>query len=253
MKLISYNVNGIRAAMKKGFIEWMQATNADVIAIQESKAWPEQVDLTEFEAVGYKSYWENAEKKGYSGTVLFCKKEPNHIEYGLGIEKYDFEGRAIRADYDDFSILNVYMPSGTTGSVRQDFKYEWMDDFYDYVQELKKTIPNLIICGDYNICHTAMDIHNPKTNKNSSGFLPEERNWMEKLFNNGFIDTFRHFNTEPHNYTWWSYRARSREKNLGWRIDYFAATNEMESRLTNARILSEAKHSDHCPIVLEID
>lgn len=253
MKLISYNVNGIRAAVKKGFFEWLKEVDADVIGIQETKAHPEQVDSSPLTELGYKDYWVSAEKKGYSGVAIFSKKEPNHVEYGLGIEKFDFEGRAIRADYDNFSLLNVYMPSGTTGGIRQDFKYEWLDDFYEYVTELKKQIPNLIVCGDYNICHKAIDIHNPVSNKNSSGFLPEERSWMDKFFDSGFIDTFRAFNEEPHNYSWWSYRAGARGNNKGWRIDYLAATEAMRDRLSSASILSEVVHSDHCPIVLEID
>lgn len=253
MKLISYNVNGIRAAIKKGFVDWVDATKVDVLCLQETKATQDQVDLTDLENLGYTSYWFSAQKKGYSGVAIFSKHEPKHVEYGMGIEKYDFEGRAIRIDFENFSILNVYMPSGSSGEERQQFKFEWMDDFFTYVTELKKTIPNLIVCGDYNICHTEIDIHNPKTNKNTSGFLPEERDWMTKLFESGWIDTFRHFNDEPHNYSWWSYRAGARGKNKGWRIDYFAATTIMEERLSKAYILPEAKHSDHCPIVLEID
>lgn len=253
MKLISYNVNGIRAAMNKGFVDWLDATAADVVCLQETKARPEQVDMTEIESLGYEHHWEIAEKKGYSGVAIFSKVKPKHVEIGMGIDKYDAEGRAIRMDFEDFSILNVYMPSGTSGDERQQFKYEWLDDFYDYVNELKQSIPHLVICGDYNICHKEIDIHNPVSNKKSSGFLPEERAWMTKFFDSGFIDTFRYFNEDPHHYTWWSYRAGARGKNLGWRIDYFSATIEMESRLINARILPEAKHSDHCPIVLDIE
>ena len=253
MKIISYNVNGIRAAIKKGFIDWVKEVDADVIGIQETKARPEQVDISELTALGYKDYWVSAEKKGYSGVAIFSKEEPKHVEYGLGIEKYDFEGRAIRVDFETYSLLNVYMPSGTTGGPRQDYKYEWMDDFLIYANELKKTIPNLIICGDYNICNKAIDIHNPVSNKKSSGFLPEEREWMNTFFESGFIDTFRHFNQEPHNYSWWSYRAGARGNNKGWRIDYLAATEAMKDRLTSADILTEAKHSDHCPVLVEID
>ena len=253
MKIISYNVNGIRAAIKKGFFDWAKEVDADVIAIQETKARPEQVDITPLTELGYKDYWVSAEKKGYSGVAIFSKTEPKHIEYGLGIEKYDFEGRAIRVDFETFSVLNVYMPSGTTGGPRQDYKFDWMKDFFEYAQELKKTIPNLIICGDYNICNKAIDIHNPVSNKKSSGFLPEEREWMDTFFESGFIDTFRHFNQEPHNYSWWSYRAGARGNNKGWRIDYLAATEAMKDRLTAAGILSEAMHSDHCPVVVEID
>lgn len=253
MKIVSYNVNGIRAALKKGFLEWVSATKAEVICIQETKATKEQVDLSELEAMGYDHYWFSAEKKGYSGVAIFTKIKPNHVEYGLGLEDYDREGRAIRLDFDTVSVLNVYMPSGSSGDERQTFKFKWMDDFFDYIQELKKEIPNLIVCGDYNICHKAIDIHNPKSNAKSSGFLPEEREWMTKFFDSGFTDSFRFFNEEPHNYTWWSYRAGARGKNLGWRIDYISAASRLNDRLKSCKILPEAKHSDHCPTLLDID
>lgn len=253
MKLISYNVNGIRAAINKGFIPWLETVNTDVIALQETKALQEQVDVSQLHALGYKDYWFSAQKKGYSGVAVFTKVEPKHVQYGLDIEKYDAEGRAIRLDFENFSLLNTYMPSGTSGEERQNFKYDWLDDFFSYIQELRKEIPNLIICGDYNICHKEIDIHNPVSNKNSSGFLPEERAWMSKFFESGFIDTFRFFNPDPHHYTWWSYRAGARAKNLGWRIDYFAATENLKMHLKTASILPDAMHSDHCPIVLEIE
>ncbi|TAF77702.1 MAG: exodeoxyribonuclease III [Bacteroidetes bacterium] len=252
-KIISYNVNGIRAAMTKDLCGWLEAANPDVFCLQEIKATPDQVDVAAFEKLGYQLFWNPAEKKGYSGTAIFTKHKPKHVEIGCGIPIYDFEGRVIRADYEDFSVMNVYMPSGSSGEERQDFKFKWLADFYVYIQNLIKTIPNLIIVGDYNICHRAIDIHNPKSNAQTSGFLPEEREWMEKFFTNGFIDTFRHFNTEPHNYTWWSYRAGARGKNLGWRIDYQAATMPMKERLKRALILPDAKHSDHCPTLLEIN
>lgn len=252
MKIISYNVNGIRAAIKKGFTEWLQEENPDVLCIQELKALPEQVDDF-YSTLGYSMFWENAEKKGYSGVAILSKQEPKHVEYGCGNPLYDNEGRVIRADFEDYSVMSVYMPSGTSGDIRQNFKYEWLDFFFDYVAELRKSIPNLIISGDYNIAHTAIDIHNPVSNKKSSGFLPEEREWLTKYVEAGFIDTFRAFNDKPHHYSWWSYRANSRANNKGWRIDYHMATEELRSRLTNAYILPDVKHSDHCPIVVEID
>ncbi len=252
MKIISYNVNGIRAALNKGFKEWLADENPDVLCIQELKAMPEQV-VDFYSELGYQMFWENAEKKGYSGVAILCKEEPKHIEYGCGNPLYDNEGRAIRADFKDYSVMSVYMPSGTSGDIRQDFKYEWLNFFFDYVKTLRKTIPNLIISGDYNIAHTEIDIHNPVSNKNSSGFLPEEREWLSKYVDSGFIDTFRAFDDQPHNYSWWSYRANARANNKGWRIDYHMATVEMKERLTNAYILPEVKHSDHCPIVVEID
>jgi exodeoxyribonuclease-3 len=253
MKLISYNVNGIRSAMNKGFVDWMREENPDVIGLQEIKAMEKDVDSSIFQDLGYELYWFPAVKKGYSGVAIFSKIKPKNITYGMGISRYDDEGRMIRADFDGFSFISSYFPSGTTGDIRQDFKYEFLDDFYGYIQELKIEKPKLIISGDYNICHKAIDIHNPISNKNSSGFLPEERAWMDKFTESGFIDTFRHFNSEPHHYSWWSFRANSRVKNLGWRIDYHMASRELQNELKRAVILPSIQHSDHCPIVLELN
>lgn len=252
MKIITYNVNGIRAAIKKGFVDWLKATNADVICLQETKASPEQVNVSDFENMGYHCYWHSAVKKGYSGVAIFSREKPLHIKVGCDIEKYDTEGRVIRVDFKDFSLLNVYMPSGSSGDIRQSFKMEWLDDFYKYAANLKLDFPNLIICGDFNICHKPIDIHNPKSNARSSGFLPEERDWLSAFFNLGFVDTFRYFNSEPHQYTWWSNRFGAREKNLGWRIDYHVVTSSMLSRLKRTIILKDAIHSDHCPVLIEI-
>jgi exodeoxyribonuclease-3 len=253
MKIITYNVNGIRAAMNKGLVGWMRSANPDVLCLQEIKASPDQVNLTEFEEMGYHHYWYPAQKKGYSGVAIFTKKEPKHVEYGCGIKEYDDEGRVLRIDYDDVSIMSVYHPSGSSGDLRQIFKMRWLADFTKYIGQLQVSYKNLVLCGDFNICHKEIDIHNPKSNANTSGFLPEEREWMEEFINTGFIDTFRHFNKDPHHYSWWSYRAGSRGKNLGWRIDYNMATQSMKDRLTRAVILPDALHSDHCPVVLEID
>jgi len=253
VKIISYNVNGIRAALKKGFIDWLTAANPDVICLQETKAHKEQLDLSVFENAGYTyHYWFSAQKKGYSSVAILSKVKPNHIEYGTGIETMDFEGRNLRVDFDDFSLMSLYLPSGTNDA-RLDFKLNYMAEFQEYVNHLKKEIPNLIICGDYNICHTEIDIHNPKQNKNTSGFLPIEREWLSKFINNGFIDSFRYLHKEPHNYTWWSYRANARNNNKGWRIDYHLVSEPMKDKIKRAYILPEAKHSDHCPIVVEID
>jgi len=251
--IISYNVNGIRAALKKGWSEWVKATNADIIALQEIKAQTDQLELSIFEDLGYHHYWFSAQKKGYSGVALLCKEKPLHVEYGCGIEKYDFEGRVIRADFKDYSVVSVYFPSGTTGGVRQEFKMSFLADFQKYVGSLKKQIPNLIISGDYNICHEAIDIHNPVANKNTSGFLPEERAWVTTFIKSGFIDSFRHLNKNPNNYSWWSYRAASRERNKGWRIDYHMISDSLLPRLKRVAILSDAKHSDHCPILVTIE
>lgn len=252
MKIVSYNVNGIRAAMNKGFLDWLKQTNPEVIGLQEVKALEDQIDASIFKDLGYEVYWYPAQKKGYSGVAILSKITPKSIQHGMGLQKYDDEGRLLEIEFEDFSFLSAYFPSGTTGDIRQTFKYEFLDDIYGYMQDLRRTKPNLILSGDYNICHKAIDIHNPVSNKKSSGFLPEERAWMDKFTESGFIDTFRHFNPEPHQYTWWSYRANARAKNLGWRIDYHMATKDMESRLKRSVILPEAKHSDHCPILLEL-
>lgn len=252
MKIVSYNVNGIRAALKKGFIEWLTATDPDVICLQEIKALKEQIDLSIFEAAGYHyHYWYSAQKKGYSGVAILCKKEPNHIEYGTGIEYMDFEGRNLRVDFDEASVMSMYLPSGTNDA-RLDFKFNYMDDIFNYLVALKDEFPNLVVCGDYNICHQAIDIHDPVRNKNVSGFLPEEREWMTKLMEAGFVDSFRLLNKEPHQYSWWSYRANSRANNKGWRLDYAMVSKTAEKRIQRATILSQAVHSDHCPILLEL-
>lgn len=253
MKIISYNVNGIRSAMQKGLVEWLDRESPDILCLQETKALPEQVETHLFEELGYQLYWMSAEKKGYSGVAIFTKPEPKHVCFGCDLPLYDSEGRVLRADYDNFSVMSVYMPSGSSGDLRQDFKMQWLADFQEYVNELKQEVPNLIISGDYNICHKAIDIHDPVRNKNSSGFLPEEREWLDGFVGSGFIDTFRHFNADPDHYSWWSYRAGARKKNKGWRIDYHMATEGLQERLKRAAILPDVVHSDHCPILLEID
>ncbi|WP_196895692.1 exodeoxyribonuclease III [Aureivirga marina] len=252
MKIISYNVNGIRAAIKKGFIDWLQSANPDVICIQETKAQKEQLDTKLFEEAGYPyHYWFSAQKKGYSGVAILSKHEPKHVEYGTGIEYMDFEGRNLRIDFENYSIMSLYLPSGTNID-RLELKLKYMADFQIYVNELKKDIPNLIISGDYNICHEAIDIHNPKQNEKNSGFLPVERKWIGEFIHEGFIDSFRYFNKEPHNYSWWSYRANARANNKGWRIDYNMVSEPLKDQMQRAYILPEAKHSDHCPIVVEM-
>ena len=252
MKLISYNVNGIRAAMNKGFLDWLTNESPDVIGLQEVKALETDLELRLFQDLGYQVYWYPAVKKGYSGVAILTKVAPKYVHYGMGISAYDNEGRMIRADFEGFSFISAYFPSGTTGELRQDFKYDFLDDVYGYIQDLKREQPALILSGDYNICHKAIDIHNPLSNKNTSGFLPDERAWMDKFVDLGFIDTFRAFNTNPGHYSWWSYRAGSREKNLGWRIDYHMASKEMQNKLKSAVILQDVVHSDHCPVVLEL-
>ena len=252
MKIISYNVNGIRAAMKKGFIDWLILEQPDVVCVQEIKALRDQIDIEALEKVGYKyNYWFSAEKKGYSGVGIISKHEPNNVIYGTGISEMDFEGRNLRVDFDQLSIMSLYLPSGTNLD-RLEFKLSYMDKFYDYVSNLKKTNPNLVIAGDFNICHKAIDIHDPIRNKNVSGFLPVERNWLSKFIELGFIDSFRFYDKKPHKYSWWTYRANARANNKGWRIDYIMVSKSLENKMKNASILSDVVHSDHCPILVEI-
>ncbi|GAA4830572.1 exodeoxyribonuclease III [Algivirga pacifica] len=254
MKIISYNVNGIRAAIRKGLIEWLGEEQPDIICFQEVKAEKEQVELEAFKELGYKYIdWFSATKKGYSGVAIFSKIPPVKVHHGMGISAYDEEGRSIRIDYENFSLINTYFPSGTSGEERQDFKYRFLDDYFLYTQEIQKEQPNLLICGDFNICHKEIDIHNPKRNQKTSGFLPEERAWVSKFIEDvGFFDTFRAFVEDPHRYSWWTYRAGARKKNLGWRIDYFMASNTLKEHITNADILDQVVHSDHCPVTVEV-
>ncbi|GAB1856028.1 exodeoxyribonuclease III [Flavobacteriaceae bacterium MHTCC 0001] len=252
MKIISYNVNGIRAAINKGFIDWLKAADPDVICLQEIKAMKEQLDLSMFENAGYPyQYWFSAEKKGYSGVAILSKIEPKHVEYGTGIPSMDAEGRNIRADFEGVSVMSLYLPSGTNDA-RLQHKLDYMAMFQEYIDNLKQDYPNLIICGDYNICHEEIDIHNPKM-KGVSGFLPEEREWIGQFIDSGFIDSFRYLNPDKQQYSWWSYRANARANNKGWRLDYAMVTKPLQENIKRAVILSEAVHSDHCPILVDIE
>ncbi len=253
LKIISYNVNGIRAAIKKGLLDWLNSENPDIFLVQETKAKPEQIDTEAFEALGYNCYFNSAEKPGYSGVAIFSKMKPDLVKSGFGIGIYDSEGRVLRADFGDLTVLSTYFPSGTTGDIRQGFKMEFLRDFSNFTDELLLERPKLIISGDYNICHKAIDIHNPISNKNSSGFLPEEREWVTQFLEKGFVDSFRNFHNEPHKYSWWTYRFSARKKNLGWRIDYHLVSEQLRPNLVDADILSEAYHSDHCPVLVELD
>ena len=253
MKIISYNVNGIRAAITKGFIEWLQQANPDVICLQEIKASEDQVPVSDFQKAGYPyQYYYPATKKGYSGVAVLSKIKPLNVVFGTGIAHMDFEGRNLRLDFEGISVMSLYLPSGTN-SDRLDHKFMFMDDFQSYIDNLKKEIPNLVICGDYNICHQAIDIHDPIRNAKVSGFLPEERAWLDTFMKSGFIDSFRFFNKQPDQYSWWSYRAGSRGNNKGWRIDYCLVSETLKDKLKRALILPEAKHSDHCPVLVEIE
>lgn len=253
MRIISYNVNGIRAAFTKDFLGWLKAADPEVICIQESKAGNDQIDVESFEQLGYHSFWHSAVKKGYSGVGIASKTAPKHVEYGCGIEHYDHEGRIIRADFENFSVLSVYVPSASNID-RLGFKLQFAEDFLVYIQNLQKQIPNLVICGDFNICHQEIDIHNPKGLKNVSGFLPIEREWMTKFLTDCHLtDSFRHLHPDKQEFSWWSYRQNARAKNLGWRLDYHFVTQPLQEKLHRALILKEAIHSDHCPVLVELE
>jgi len=253
MRIISYNVNGIRAAMNKGFIDWLKTNPADVICLQETKAAKDNVDHKQFTDLGFHHYWFSAQKKGYSGVAVLTKIKPDNVELGSGHSASDDEGRVLQLDFGDIRLINAYFPSGTAGDIRQTFKYAWLDELHTYLDNLKKKHPKLILCGDYNIAHNDIDIHDPKGNKKSSGFLPEERAWMDKFLASGWTDSFRHFHPEPHRYSWWSQRFPTvRAQNKGWRIDYINTTDPLKKQLVGADIYHDVKHSDHCPIYLEI-
>jgi len=252
MKIFSYNVNGIRAAVKKGFVDWLNENNPDIICLQEIKANKDQLDLKLFEKIGYKyNYWFSAQKKGYSGVAILSKQRPIKVNYGTGIEHMDFEGRNLRIDFEKFSVMSLYLPSGTNIK-RLGYKFKYMEEFHNYIMELKKLYPNLIICGDYNICHESIDIHDPIRNAKVSGFLPEERLWITNFIKSGFVDSFRYLNPDPNQYSWWSYRANSRSNNKGWRIDYNMVSSTLKSKIKSSYILNQAFHSDHCPIAVEL-
>lgn len=253
MRIISYNVNGIRAAIKKGFIDWLTTSPADVICLQEIKAAEADIDVKELESLGFHHHWFCAQKKGYSGVAVFTKIKPDRVKAGCGFEMSDFEGRVIELQFGEVKLINAYFPSGTTGDERQLYKYQWLEEFHGYLEDLRKTNPKIILCGDYNIAHNDIDIHDPKGNKKSSGFLPEEREWMTNFLKSGWIDSFREFHKEPHRYTWWSQRFPSvRLNNKGWRIDYITVTQPLKHQMVDADIYPDIKHSDHCPIFLEI-
>ncbi|MDR3716155.1 MAG: exodeoxyribonuclease III [Puia sp.] len=254
LRIVSYNVNGIRSAMNKGLMEWLKTNPADIICLQETKAHKDNVDHRQFTNLGFRDYWFSAQKKGYSGVAVFTKITPDHVEYGTGHQVSDDEGRVIQLDFGPLRLINAYFPSGSSGEERQAFKYHWLEEFFLYLEKLKQEHPRLILCGDYNIAHREIDIHDPKGNKNSSGFLPPERAWMDRLLAAGWIDAFRQFHPEPHRYSWWSQRFPTvRQQNKGWRIDYINVTDTLQKNLTGADIYPDVKQSDHCPVYLELN
>ena len=251
IKILSYNINGIRAALRKNLLEWLKDYNPDIVCFQEIKANEDQFDKSKFTDLGYHSYWFSAQKKGYSGVGIITKMKPLNVEYGTGIDYMDFEGRNLRIDFKNFSVMSLYLPSGTNIN-RLAFKFQYMDDFKTYINNLTLKFPNLIIGGDFNICHKAIDIHDPIRNAKVSGFLPKERDWIDNFINDGFVDSFRIFNNKPHKYSWWSYRANSRNNNKGWRIDYLLAAEKLKKNISESYILDDVVHSDHCPIGLNL-
>ncbi len=252
MKIISWNVNGVRAVLKKGFWDWFEAESPDVLCLQETKAQPENLHDGILQPAGYHAVWNSAERKGYSGVVTFSKRKPKSVFLGIGIERFDVEGRVIRTEFKDFDLLNVYFPNGTSGPDRLKFKMEFYDAFLDHCESLRKAGKKLIVTGDVNTAHKAIDLKNAKANEKNSGFLPEERAWVDKFVAHGYVDTFRALHPEPDQYTWWTYRANARERNIGWRIDYFFVTEDLVKKVKDAFIQPEVMGSDHCPIGLEI-
>jgi exodeoxyribonuclease-3 len=253
MRIISYNVNGIRSAIKKGFYDWIKTSPAEIVCVQETKAEKENVDHKQFRDMGYEDYWYSAEKKGYSGVAIFTKIKPDFIQMGNGYMQSDAEGRVMRMDFGDLTLINAYFPSGSSGDIRQAYKYEWLNELMDYLKILRQERTKLVICGDYNIAHKDIDIHDPKGNKKSSGFLPDEKAWMDRFIQDGFVDAFRQINQQPHQYSWWSQRFPSvRLNNKGWRIDYINVTENLRNAVKDAAILPDIKHSDHCPVFVEL-
>ena len=254
MRIISYNVNGIRAAIRRGFIDWLKTDPADVICLQEIKASETDVDRNAIELAGYPyQYYFSAEKKGYSGVAILSRIKPNNIIKGSGHEVSDSEGRILQLDFKKTRLINAYFPSGTSGEHRQEYKYLWLKEFMEYVSELNISYKQIIICGDYNIAHKEVDLHNPVSNKNTTGFLPREREWFDNFLLNGFVDGFRHLNKQPHQYTWWHVlRPTTRLENKGWRIDYINVTESLKKKIIEVNIFPDIKHSDHCPVYMEI-
>lgn len=252
MKMLSWNVNGIRAAQRKGFVDWFAQEAPDVLSIQETKASPEQLAAELTEVPGYHVYFSSAQRKGYSGVATYTRVEPQDVAHGFSIEKFDSEGRILRMDYGDFLLFNIYFPNGKSSDERLEYKMEFYDAFLDYVGKLRREGRNVVVCGDVNTAHKEIDLARPKENEKISGFLPEERAWMDTFLEHGFVDTFRQFNQEPNNYSWWDTMTRARERNVGWRIDYFFADTDFAPRLTDAFILPDVIGSDHCPVGIEI-
>ncbi len=262
LKILSWNVNGVRSVLRKGFLEWLYRESPDILCVQETKALPEQLGSDLLEPHGYHSYWNSAERKGYSGVATFTKEKPLKVQNGLGINEFDVEGRVIATEYPGFSLFNIYFPKGETGTDRLKYKMDFYDAFLQFVDYRNTQGEKLIICGDFNTAHKEIDIARPKENEKVSGFLPEERAWIDKFISHGYIDTFRHFNSEPNHYTWWDYKTKARERNIGWRLDYFFVTENLLGSVTEAFIMADVMYSeiapgemysDHCPVGITLE
>ncbi|NWG27200.1 MAG: exodeoxyribonuclease III [Ignavibacteriaceae bacterium] len=251
-RLLSWNVNGIRAIQKKGFLDWFKKENPDILCLQETKAHPDQLDDELKNVPGYESYFSSAEKKGYSGVVTYTKLKPKSVQQGIGVKKFDSEGRFIITEFDEFTLFNIYFPNGKASAERLQYKMEFYETFLKHCKKLLKEGEKIIVCGDVNTAHKEIDLARPKENSEISGFLPQEREWIDKFLAAGFIDTFRIFNKEPEQYTWWDMVTRARERNVGWRIDYFYISENLREKITSAKIHQDVMGSDHCPISIEI-
>jgi len=252
IEILCWNVNGIRAVERKGFLPWLSRTSPDILCLQEVKAQADQLPREVYQPSGYHAYWDFPERKGYSGVATFTRVEPVGVENGFGIEKFDVEGRVITARYPRFTLINVYFPNGKASQERLDYKMDFYDAFLDFVEPLRAGGRGLIVCGDFNTAHNEIDLARPRENENESGFLPVEREWMDRFVARGFVDAFRHFNREPHHYTWWSMRTGARARNIGWRLDYFFVTGDLLDSVTEASILPDVMGSDHCPVAIRL-
>jgi len=248
MKILSWNVNGIRAAERNGFIDWLNKESPDILCLQETKAQPDQLSQALKEPDGYQVYWNYPEKKGYGGEATFTRVKPLGVEYDFGNKDFDTEGRIIKTEYPGFILFNVYFPNGKKDDIRLKYKMDFYEEFLEHLEPLRKAGKNLIICGDFNTAHKEIDLARPKSNEKTSGFLPIERAWMDKFVDRGYIDTFRYFNKEPDHYTWWDMKSRARDRNIGWRIDYFFITANLIESVSKAFIMPEITGSDHCPV-----
>lgn len=252
MRILCWNVNGIRAVARKGLLEWLSRETPDILCLQETKAHPDQLDAALRQPAGYYAYWDSPERTGYSGVATLCKHEPLEVQHGLGIPEFDAEGRVVVTEHPGFTLLNVYFPNGKKDAARLRYKMDFYHAFLAYTDALRARGRKLVVCGDFNTAHNEIDLARPKENEKFSGFLPMEREWMDRFVAHGYVDTFRHFNDEPHQYTWWDMKSRARERNVGWRIDYFFVSDDLLPSVTGAFIMPEVMGSDHCPVGLTL-